>query len=198
MVRGRWVVVGILVAGVLLGTAALAQTGIKIVVSGREIEPDVPPQIVNGRTMVPLRFVAEALDAGVSWDESTRTVSVYEFTIISNVEQMRARLGDLDAVLGEAKVRARSRVRLTGEDLSSFAFILSHLWRISPAESIKGEALSDGETFGQAHARIYQDATLWYTLSYLEYWRDANSPNMTEAERVQFDAATRELRALVQ
>ncbi|WP_353681841.1 copper amine oxidase N-terminal domain-containing protein [Pelotomaculum sp. PtaB.Bin117] len=37
---------------------------------------DVAPEIVDGRTFVPLRFVAEALGAKVTWDERTKTVSI--------------------------------------------------------------------------------------------------------------------------
>jgi predicted secreted protein len=37
---------------------------------------DVPPRIVNWRTLVPLRFISQALGAGVSWDGDTRTVTV--------------------------------------------------------------------------------------------------------------------------
>jgi len=37
---------------------------------------DVPPTIVNGRTMVPLRFIAEALGAKVDWNNDTRTAAV--------------------------------------------------------------------------------------------------------------------------
>ena len=37
---------------------------------------DVAPMILNSRTMVPLRFVGEALDCRVDWDEATRTVTV--------------------------------------------------------------------------------------------------------------------------
>lgn len=37
---------------------------------------DVPPVILDGRTMVPLRFVGEALGAHVDWDEASRTVTV--------------------------------------------------------------------------------------------------------------------------
>jgi N-acetylmuramoyl-L-alanine amidase len=40
-----------------------------IVVNG-----DVPPIIINGRTMVPVRFIAEKLGFAVGWDETTRTV----------------------------------------------------------------------------------------------------------------------------
>lgn len=53
-----------------------AQLPVTLVVESRIVYPDVPPQIVNGRVMVPLRFVAEALGMEVSWDNATRTVWV--------------------------------------------------------------------------------------------------------------------------
>lgn len=37
---------------------------------------DVPPMVVNDRTMVPVRFVAESFGANVDWNESTRTVII--------------------------------------------------------------------------------------------------------------------------
>ena len=37
---------------------------------------DVPPEIVNDRTLVPARAVAEALDCSVNWDENTQTVTI--------------------------------------------------------------------------------------------------------------------------
>jgi hypothetical protein len=45
-------------------------------VDGRQVELDTPALIRNGRTMVPLRFTAEALDATVDWMASTRTVTI--------------------------------------------------------------------------------------------------------------------------
>jgi len=36
---------------------------------------DAPPVIINNRTMVPLRFIGEALGASFKWDEATRTVT---------------------------------------------------------------------------------------------------------------------------
>lgn len=38
---------------------------------------DVPAQVVKDRTLVPLRFVSEALGASVSWDGANRRVSIY-------------------------------------------------------------------------------------------------------------------------
>ena len=47
--------------------AALASGGISISVDGSPVETDVPPFIdKNARTMVPVRFVSEALGCGVS------------------------------------------------------------------------------------------------------------------------------------
>ena len=37
---------------------------------------DAPPRIVNDRTLIPLRAVAEAFGAQVGWDEATQTVTV--------------------------------------------------------------------------------------------------------------------------
>lgn len=49
---------------------------IQILVNGRLIYPDVPPQLVDGRTLVPVRFVAEALGASVNWDGASQTVII--------------------------------------------------------------------------------------------------------------------------
>ena len=45
-------------------------------VFGKTVINDVPPIIVNSRTMLPIRFVAEALGASVGWDEVKRQVSI--------------------------------------------------------------------------------------------------------------------------
>jgi hypothetical protein len=45
-------------------------------VNGQPVNLDVPAQILNGSTMVPLRFVGEALGANVHWDNSSDTVTI--------------------------------------------------------------------------------------------------------------------------
>jgi hypothetical protein len=37
---------------------------------------DVPPLIINNRTMVPLRVVGESMDAQVDWDGNARAVYI--------------------------------------------------------------------------------------------------------------------------
>jgi len=45
-------------------------------ISGEPVALDVPAQIRDGRTLVPLRFVAEALGAAVAWDGATRSITI--------------------------------------------------------------------------------------------------------------------------
>lgn len=45
-------------------------------VNGSPIALDVPATILNGRTLVPVRFIAESLDADVGWDSSENTVEI--------------------------------------------------------------------------------------------------------------------------
>ncbi|MGN1231501.1 MAG: stalk domain-containing protein, partial [Anaerotignum sp.] len=44
--------------------------------NGKEFTMDVPPLIVNDRTMLPVRALATALDLSITWDDPTRTVSI--------------------------------------------------------------------------------------------------------------------------
>jgi hypothetical protein len=45
-------------------------------VGGGAVRLDVPPTIIEGRTLVPLRFFSEAFGADVAWESETRTVSI--------------------------------------------------------------------------------------------------------------------------
>lgn len=45
-------------------------------VDGAEHELDTAAEILNGRTMVPLRFAAETLGFDVDWDQESRTVTI--------------------------------------------------------------------------------------------------------------------------
>jgi len=46
------------------------------VVGTSTVTLDVPAQLVGGRTMVPLRFVYQALEAEVAWDPAAREVRI--------------------------------------------------------------------------------------------------------------------------
>ena len=42
---------------------------VKVIVDGREVSSDVPAVIIDGRTMVPLRLVAESMGRKIEWDQ---------------------------------------------------------------------------------------------------------------------------------
>lgn len=75
--RKTWLVVtSAAVLTLALSAGAFAANPIKLIVNGQEIKPDVPPQIINGRTMVPIHWVAESLSADVQWDSKNHQVKV--------------------------------------------------------------------------------------------------------------------------
>ena len=47
---------------------------IKITVDGKVLPLDVPPTVVNGRTLIPLRAIFESLGATIQWDDKSKTV----------------------------------------------------------------------------------------------------------------------------
>ena len=49
---------------------------VDITVNNAVITLDVPPRLIGGRTLVPVRAVAESLDAEVAWDDETQTVVI--------------------------------------------------------------------------------------------------------------------------
>ncbi len=50
-----------------------ANEEIKVYLEGSKISFDVQPQIINGRTMVPIRAIFETMGATVTWDDATKT-----------------------------------------------------------------------------------------------------------------------------
>lgn len=67
--------------------ASYNPNSINISIDGNYIKFDVQPQIINGRTLVPMRKIFEELGATVDWDDSTQTAigtkenTVVKFTI---------------------------------------------------------------------------------------------------------------------
>ena len=60
--------------------------------NGKAHQLDVAPAVINERTMLPIRFIAQSFNFGIAWDDKTQTVSVIRdtFTDIEyqNVKKM--------------------------------------------------------------------------------------------------------------
>lgn len=76
MKKGWWITVGTLILVVTFAALAFGGTPVKLVVNGQEIKSDMSPQLMNGRVLVPVRWVAEALGAQVEWEVASRTVRI--------------------------------------------------------------------------------------------------------------------------
>lgn len=65
----------IIMAISMFGVPALADGELGVILDGEPIEFDVQPQIINGRTMVPMRKIFETLGASVEWDGNARKIT---------------------------------------------------------------------------------------------------------------------------
>jgi len=59
-----------------LTTISMGINMLSTTLNGQRSYTDVPPVIINGRTMVPLRFIAENFGAAVSWNDASRTAGI--------------------------------------------------------------------------------------------------------------------------
>lgn len=77
MFRNRYkLIVSIIIIILLLLGNVYAVPYIRLIINGQQVYTDVPPQIVNGTTLVPIRIISETLGAKVNWDGNTQTVTV--------------------------------------------------------------------------------------------------------------------------
>ena len=65
----------ILIASQPLIAPAQGQETVSVIIDGLTLNLDVLPVIQDGRTLVPFRAIAEAMNIDVSWDNQTRTVN---------------------------------------------------------------------------------------------------------------------------
>lgn len=78
-----------------------ADNDITVELDGSKIDFDVEPEIINGRTMVPLRKIFEEIGVSVKWDAETQTVSARKgsktVTLEINSSEMKVDKGNTDS-----------------------------------------------------------------------------------------------------
>jgi len=72
----------VMMVGLFGNVTVLANTEIRVTLNGAEIQFDVPPQMIDSRTMVPLRAIFYALGAEVAWDGGTQTITATRGDVI--------------------------------------------------------------------------------------------------------------------
>ena len=72
----------------LICTTVFGEQPVSVNLDGTVLNFDVQPQIINGRTMVPLRTIFEALGAEVVWNEATSTITATKpsYTVIATID----------------------------------------------------------------------------------------------------------------
>ena len=83
-----------------------AEDNITIYVNEQRLPCDVAPYIENGRTMVPMRKIFEALDAKVDWEGTTQTITATkdDIVIILQINNATMKNNGVDEVLDVAPV----------------------------------------------------------------------------------------------
>lgn len=94
-----------------------AYAAISLTIDGRELQTDVPPVIVDGRTLVPVRAIFESFGASVMWDDATKTVTadrngeIISLTLDSDIAYVNGQSYTLDvpaqSIDGRTMVPAR-------------------------------------------------------------------------------------------
>ena len=67
------------------GVYADDYTQVNLLVEGQAVETDQPAVIVDSRTMVPVRVIAETLGCEVDWDAATKTVTFTQGSIVATM-----------------------------------------------------------------------------------------------------------------
>lgn len=96
----------VIILSLMLSITAFAEEtdDIKVVVNGVQLNFDVPPQLINDRTMVPMRAIFETLGAKVEWvDEAQLILATYN-TCIMVMQIGKDQFVVTDVVSGEEKV----------------------------------------------------------------------------------------------
>ena len=88
-------------------------------VDGKKITMDTPPQIIDGRTLIPLRALAESIGCEVDWEGSSRTVKI---------KSTAAQGSNNSSLIGEEKAKgiALRHAGLSENNISDFRIKLDY------------------------------------------------------------------------
>ena len=99
--------VGLLLALLCSAVSVSAAQEVTVLLNGEKLEFDVPPQIIDDRTLVPLRAIFEAFGASVEWIETDQMIlASYDSKLLSMV------IGKQEFVLTNAATGEKAGVQL--------------------------------------------------------------------------------------
>ncbi len=101
----------LLTTSIMLSSVVFAKGDIKVAIDGKQVEFDVKPQLINSRTMVPLRAIFEALGAEVDWENDTQTIVATKdgVTIVSTIGNTKMYVDDIEKTMDVAPMLVDGR-----------------------------------------------------------------------------------------
>jgi hypothetical protein len=121
--------------------------------NGQQIELDVPPQIVNDRTLVPVRAVAEGLNCTVGWDDNLQQVSIATETTYDNIPPSSYKPTYKDVYergydLGYSRGEAAGKKNASFDDYDKMALAMGQEGLSNEAEKDFNEGFASGWKLG--------------------------------------------------
>lgn len=171
----------------MITVPVMAEKGITVTLDGKEIVFDVQPQLINERTMVPLRAIFEALDVEVFWDQDNQTVtSIKDNTTVKLTigepyikinQQIPKELDCAPCIINErtlVPVRAISEafhMNVDWDGVTQTVLITSPNVNMSAYNKLKNNILFKGEksSYGGGHSIYYKPKNEDYSLMLAYY-----------------------------
>ncbi len=143
----------IIISVVLIAMLTMSAFAVDVIVDSEPLETDVPAQIVNGRTLVPLRAIFEELGAQVEWDGATQKITAtrdsdtIELTVNDTKSFVNGEEYILDVPATIIDGRTLVPVRFVSEALDSHVFWISETQTVRIASSLYDVVrVVDGDT----------------------------------------------------
>lgn len=150
-----------------------------MLVNDKQYNLDVPAQLINSRTFVPIRAVSEALNAEVKWDNDTKTV------YINTVKEMSLSLSngkkvvtgwDVSELIEELGIPNRKEVSIYGlewyvynSDYKNFVMVAVDEGKVCGFyTNSKGFSLSNGLYYGCSYDKSLEKQSGVYIKAYVD------------------------------
>ncbi len=148
----------------------------KLTIRNRPFESDLPPVIMGGRTLIPIRAVANGLGADVEWDPEERKV-----TITRGETVIELYLGELIYyVNGEAQ-----ELDVEAQIISARTFVPLRFVAVALGESVDYDAETGEVSVGEVEEEIEDEEQPENDVNGEEEDSDENDENMEEEEEAE-------------
>ncbi|OHW63364.1 hypothetical protein EUAN_02280 [Andreesenia angusta] len=138
----------------LVSSFASAEQSIKITFNGAEVRSDVPPVVMNGRTIVPVRAIFEKFGIEPIWNQKDKTVTAQRGDISIKLTLN----SDIAEVNGEPKLLDQSVAAVNGRTLVPVRFVSETFGAgVEWNQSVKAVLIKTEEKYGNVVEMPFSD-----------------------------------------